>query len=909
MDKVGSFLKKIKTYHEDDFSKEIVIPLLKEMGYLFTDFNGGPYEQGKDIIAFKINEFDEKEYTVVQSKMFRSSRSGSSRQKFGEICYQLRQCRDRKIPCIDGIERLPSKVIFITPYDIDTRHLEEQFATVNIKEIVIIDSTKLVTLLTKYWPSVFNDFEGEIEKAVRISKQEISNSELHNVLRINSHESYSDYYSDLNFFVGDTEGKKVFSSSIVITKNHDNKFDEKEWSTLKKVNHQLISCIGLGIINENIADVEKSRNYLLEKYLDERNQSLIKAKNILEDSAKEKKIALTNLLKSTLSDIDSTIELLEKRESSSEEDFNFLEKISDSVSQMESFGFDLSGLHKIEEKALKLTFDERRQHKTIINQISGILDLCKEIKEKIHEVKSISKDIVEHPKFTATTCHDLIESKVNHKINKIASGLSRLNQERLTAFEVRSILEEINITLRCVDNITNTLKCHSFQFELTKSREIENRLDISAHAIFDSGCNIAIYGEAGAGKSTTLHVYAEKLYSHKLEDEAVIFMPLNRITSKLNRLPEEAIKDIIDDKNHFNTLINSFLLYKEVPVSEKNREELINSISSKRKAVIIIDALDESATHASWVIPAISNIPKILQKSQVITSSRNCVKFIKDIEFLGVTLLPFRPEQLKRFIFGWIKEDYKKNELWQNIQNNSLFEIAKNPLLATILCTLYESGSPLPRSEPDVYRRKIELLCGDYDHHKDVKRAKTDRSFLEECCRKLAYQMHAKEQREAPLEEIFSLLTKGLEGKADRSKISTAIDDLISCCNILIYSPDSEMYGFGHLRIQEFLAAEELCRNRSIDIIRLISKPWWAGSLYLYSFENDIEPIINEVYEKHGSFTHFRKNIELMITARPIEKRGGLLQIMKRHEKLDDFFDEYSRDDISYSLGFGHAPY
>jgi len=44
---------KIQDMREDDFSKKIIIPLLRKMGYTFTDFNGGAYELGKDIIAHK----------------------------------------------------------------------------------------------------------------------------------------------------------------------------------------------------------------------------------------------------------------------------------------------------------------------------------------------------------------------------------------------------------------------------------------------------------------------------------------------------------------------------------------------------------------------------------------------------------------------------------------------------------------------------------------------------------------------------------------------------------------------------------------------------------------------------------------------------------------------------------------
>lgn len=46
------FLKAMQRMHEDDFSKKIIKPLFEAMGCSRVDFFGGPYEGGKDLIAF-----------------------------------------------------------------------------------------------------------------------------------------------------------------------------------------------------------------------------------------------------------------------------------------------------------------------------------------------------------------------------------------------------------------------------------------------------------------------------------------------------------------------------------------------------------------------------------------------------------------------------------------------------------------------------------------------------------------------------------------------------------------------------------------------------------------------------------------------------------------------------------------
>jgi hypothetical protein len=132
-------------------------------------------------------------------------------------------------------------------------------------------------------------------------------------------------------------------------------------------------------------------------------------------------------------------------------------------------------------------------------------------------------------------------------------------------------------------------------------------------------------------------------------------------------------------------------------------------------------------------------------------------------------------------------------------------------------------------------------------------------------------------------------LVVDFEDRYPAPKIASAIDDLIFSCNILIKQPGGENYGFEHLRYQELLAAKEIEGNRSIDMATVIGNDWWKGPLYLYSFNHDIQFLIDEIYAKYGNISRFKDTLMLMIEARPEKHRGNLISLVSRLAKQDSF--------------------
>lgn len=884
MNKHDAFFEKIQNIHEDEFSKTTIIPLLKKIGYEFVDFNGGPYELGKDIIAYKKNEFDEIEVTVIQSKMFKTSRTSKSSQLFGQIIHQLSLCLSKKIPCSDGIARTPTKVIFITPFTIDTRHLSEQFENIQIKGVSIFDQVKLTALLDKYWPEVFDSQEERFNKTLDIDIEDVTNIELYRALHIESKTLYSNYYSDLNFFVGNTESRDLFSSTLTITSDGSNEFDEAEWQQIKTINNLLYSLTKFGMIALEYEVIESAYEAKLTEHMSNENQLIISTLNS----------ALVSLAQIETSAIETTTTFKNQLQAAittatSKNDYDLKTKLQQTLlllTDLEHSNFSIDNLKEIY-SSIKTLKSKTEHEKRYAESLKNVGDLVKEARAYRSKILRLGSLLIPKPKYKADLDLDKATKELNRSIAIISAKIQNLNNKKLTNAEARTILNDTNKVLRTVDDLTKISKNGTLKITLEKDKLSSNILNISAHTIFDSGCNVAIYGEAGAGKSTTLYVYAEKLFQNKKSNETVFFIPLNRVTSKLAKLSPEEKVNIINERDFFASLINSFLLYKDIPPTAENRISLINYLSKQSKVTVIIDALDEAANNADWIIPALSEIPKNITSAQVITSSRNCVEFIKNIEFLGITLLPFNKEQLKTFIFGWLNDQSHKEELWLAIQEKDLFEVAKNPLLATIICTLHENGIPVPENEPDVYRRKIELLCGLYDQSKGIKRAKNEKSFLERCCQKISFQMHARMQREASLSELRTYLSRGLESRVSLTIVDTALDDLINVCNILIKSSEGENYSFGHLRIQESLAAEELERNRSIDIIELMPQIWWRGVLFLYSFKNNIQPLFDQIYDRHSNFTKHAEALNLMIDSQPKDLQKSLRSTLSRHLNRD----------------------
>lgn len=352
--------------------------------------------------------------------------------------------------------------------------------------------------------------------------------------------------------------------------------------------------------------------------------------------------------------------------------------------------------------------------------------------------------------------------------------------------------------------------------------------------IFDSGENIAVLGEAGSGKTTNLKHYAAKLLDGN-SDKLVIFTTLNKVAS---------CAEVLNSRSILDGLVGYLSELKSSVSVGALTEHLTH-----HRSVVILDSIDEAIVEHEWVISAMVAFSESFPKCQMITSSRYSVEGLTDMPFFHLSILPFDEEQKRLFFQKWFaKMPEKAQTVLEHLQNNpTLSQIVANPLSATILCVLCQNDVPLPRSEAALYKKRMEMLAGVYDHYRGIKRTALEPGFLLDVARVIAFGMHIRKRSSFDKQFAVSVCLNFFTEPHQVPLIQQAIEELISPTEIIVPSVHGG-YDFGHLRIQEFLASEELINRRNVNYKELINDRWWGETFVLMSqHAREIESVVNEV--------------------------------------------------------------
>jgi len=146
-DTTAHYLKRLISYKEDDFTKNIIAPLFEAMGYQRVEFNGGPYERGRDLIAtIKIPPCKKPKVIYIQSKKIGNQKRDSSR-VISDLGHQIRQCCKVGYKTLDGTSIYPSEIYITCPEVVTQRFLEEiqdQFIDSTNIPIHIMDGQEII---------------------------------------------------------------------------------------------------------------------------------------------------------------------------------------------------------------------------------------------------------------------------------------------------------------------------------------------------------------------------------------------------------------------------------------------------------------------------------------------------------------------------------------------------------------------------------------------------------------------------------------------------------------------------------------------------------------------------------------------------------------------------------------------
>mgnify|MGYP001615260343 CR=1 FL=1 len=556
----------------------------------------------------------------------------------------------------------------------------------------------------------------------------------------------------------------------------------------------------------------------------------------------------------------------------------------------------LKGLHGDDSRAgrprdkkrgnLSDAYEQRRQHSEAIR--TNVDDLSTSIQQFR---KKITKR-APAPVLTTTLNGASLVSAMNRERAWFNEMVSQLSTASVSQTKLKETLLRAQQILSIVDSVLDDEHLASaISFERSSQlgrSDATPRLSMSIHEVFRTGINVSVFGEAGAGKTTTLQAYALGKMAQGDTRDIVWYLPLSRLISAL---PREIAEDLsIQSFAKFEHALCNYLGDRGVRLSTK---DLRGAIAAKRVATFLLDGVDEIAIGAPWVVDSLPEFRRAYHNAQIIVSARATGPYLAKVDFLSFTLLPFTKDQLSKFIEGWSADRPAHIEaIHRHLATHpEVSTIVRNPLLATLLCVLAENGVPLPTSEISLYRERCRLLMGHYDIHKGVNRVSTHHSILDLVSRKLAFAMHHRNRRALPRATLLSIAEERTSGLFTQQILEQAIAELIDPCNILVPMDEGEAgnVGFGHLRYQEFFAASELSANRGIDLSQLLSAQWWRPVMILFAqMTDDIENIVETQILARGALGSTYDTLAAMSKARPGRHNEDLFRLLAAHHRIDE---------------------
>jgi len=815
---------------ENQYSKTIIKPLFEKIYNCRVEFTGGGIEKGRDLIVYKKDELGIEDYIGIQVKKLKAT-PNSAKNSFQQLLTQIEQLKNEGVveQCT-GQKLKFRKLVFITPYTIYDRAYDSHlgaFQKIIDLGVTILDGPKIVNLIKVNMPELERQITGKDVYIENKILPKLVNTHLMNALNFDGFKNISDLFCETSFIAGNKE------SLSPITKVLPNSS-----RTLIAEYHEMDYFIQANIMSNTHLGCDFVDSAVLDKMQTsyELNQRLEDEKRPIEfENDKIRFLVKSRITNSKYRDLYPNFD--------DRADFeNFL-----------SVGYE----------SCKIDGDKREFYREVLELDTEYSNYTSNIKREAE----IRLEQSSHQKSFELGAH----------IEKVSIEYNKVVDEFLLAG--KSIKDNLKSYLHLLLKLESTFPFILDHKELFKMGDLkgfdkDKAVPISLVKIFDSKLNTIVLGSAGSGKTTNLQMYTRSLCQNR-ENELVIYMTLDHLATLSTKVEEE---DVL-------TGLFQYIQTLDPHIYSKSELDLLLKNSN---SVLILDSVDEAIVNFDWILDALKAFSTKYTKCQIITSSRYTVRETKSLGFVNVSLLPFNDEQKRNFFQKWFSEEPDKaSAIMEHLKENSaLDQIVTNPLSATIMSILQSSGVPLPKSEASLYRKRFDLLSGVFDRFKGVNRMDCQPDLLLNAAKVLAFSMHVKRVRELSKVQIIDILTEKL---IDETDIHSIVRELISPAEILLSTPNGR-YGFGHLRFQEYLVSEQLVHERSLNIYKYITNPWWHDVFILYSqHAHCIEWVIN-----HAASNDYTNKINSLLKIM-ISQRAGA-----EKSKLTSRLEIAVRDEAGY---------
>ncbi|GAB4212461.1 MAG: hypothetical protein OHK0022_48320 [Roseiflexaceae bacterium] len=349
-----------------------------------------------------------------------------------------------------------------------------------------------------------------------------------------------------------------------------------------------------------------------------------------------------------------------------------------------------------------------------------------------------------------------------------------------------------------------------------------------------------LLGKPGSGKSTFLR-----------------YLACTAATAK-DTLP--ILVDLKEWARDGNALLD-FLAGQIARSGTSHSRALLEQVLTTDRVLLLFDGLDEVAQEQGarqHTIQAIRDLASRQPRSQVVISCRTAADEHVLEGFTYAEVADFSAEQVHAFASKWFRRDpFKRDRFLEELARPAhagLRDLARTPLLLTLLCLSFEATMRFSERRVDLYEAALDLLLQRWDASRSIERDGLYRALplnrKRQLLARIALETFERGElfvRRADLERRVTAFLARLPGAPPEDQIDArAVLAAIEVQHGLLVTRSHDAIAFSHLTFQEYFAARAIVENPSdTALTRLIERapdPRWREVLLMVASLLDEEP-------------------------------------------------------------------
>lgn len=254
--------------------------------------------------------------------------------------------------------------------------------------------------------------------------------------------------------------------------------------------------------------------------------------------------------------------------------------------------------------------------------------------------------------------------------------------------------------------------------------------------------------------------------------------------------------------------------------------------------LILFDGLDEVPPELlGQMTTAIKNLVDRYAKNRFIASCRIAAyrNYQNFSRFIDVAIADFDESQIRCFITNWFQSHNRSEwgqKCWSKLnsdEHKATRELAKTPLLLTLICILFLKQGEFPTKRATLYDRAVSTLLSEWDASREIVRQQPYRGLDLKCkevmLAEIAYSNFIANNLFFQQGEISKQIEKILmEMLTDEKRINgrdvlRAVEEQHG----LLVNRYDDIYSFSHLTLQEFLTTKHIFEN-NLDLTNMVAQ-------------------------------------------------------------------------------------